>query len=134
MANSRRRQHAAGFMVVEVVVALAILSLGFGYAMRSLRGALERIGSNRHVAEAMSLAQSTLDRVGGDIALRNGDVQGSVEGGYAWRVEALPYTATPTGGPLVGYVVNVTVNWRERGNPRQISLTTLRLALRGQSS
>lgn len=85
---------------------------------------------------ALLLAESTLDRVGHDIALNAAESGGSSPGGFTWQVQSAPYTGDTAGeaGPLMGYVVRVTVLWKERSNTRQVQLTTLRLAYREQDS
>lgn len=127
---------AAGFMLVEVVMALAITALAFGFAFRGLSGAFDRLGKDHNSMIALLLAESTLDRVGYDIAINAGESSGSTKDGFSWSVQTSPYTpaASPAAGSLMGYVVQVTVGWKERSNPRQVRLTTLRLAYRDQGS
>ncbi len=131
--DASRERRSAGFLLIEVVVALAIVALAFGYGFRSLSGALDRLGVDHQASAALSLAQSTLDRVGADIALDRGEVTGSTPAGLTWAVETAPYASvnTPAAGVLVGYVVRVTVAWKDRGRPRQVLLSTVRLARKG---
>lgn len=125
-----------GFMLIEVVVALAIVALAFAYALPSLSESLGRIGRDHHAVAALSIAQSTLDRVGHDIALRQGEVSGRTDEGFGWTVNAFPYDgiAVPPAAGLAGFVVQVTVDWREQGRQRQVRLDTVRLARRGADS
>jgi len=136
MTRPGTADRSAGFTLIEMVVALAIVALVFGYAFQSLSGALDRLGRSHNSAEALLLAQSTLDRVGYDIALGQGEVTGNTEDGFSWAVETAPYTAVASrsASPLVGYVVRVTVGWKERSNVRRVQLTTVRLAYRVQGS
>jgi len=123
-------------MLVEVVIALAIAALVFGFAFRALSGAFDRLGKDQHSMKALLLAESTLDRVGHDIALDSAESNGSTKDGFSWLVQSAPYTGDPiaSAGPLMGYVVRVTVLWKERSNARQVQLTTLRLAYRDRGS
>jgi type II secretory pathway pseudopilin PulG len=126
---------AAGFLLIEVAVALIIVALAFGYGFRSLSGGLERLGRDHNTAAALLLAQSTMDRVGYDIVLDQGEATGSTKDGFTWSVQTAPY-ATPASPPpdiAAGYVVRVTVAWKERLTNRQIMLSTVRLAYRGQA-
>jgi general secretion pathway protein I len=135
VADDMADRRAGGFTLIEVMVALVVLGLAFGAALHSLSGALDRLGRDRNAAEALLLARSTLARVGRDIALAPGDVDGTV-GGFSWQVQATPYAAaaTPGLGALLGYTVHVAVGWKERGQARQVGLTTIRLAIgRGAS-
>jgi len=124
---------SAGFLLVEVAVALVIVALAFGYAFQSLSGAMDRLGRDRKASAALSLAQSTIDRVGYDIALGQGDISGTTKDGYAWSIQTQPYSSGPTAAAsnLMGYIVRVTVGWTDRSNPRQVQLSTVRLAQRG---
>jgi type II secretory pathway pseudopilin PulG len=133
MARAAQDDRSAGFLLVEVVVALIIVALAFGYGFRSLSGALERLGRDHNASAALLLAQSTLDRVGYDIALGQDEISGNTKDGFSWSVQTLPYTSgpVPAVSSLVGYVVRVTVGWKERSNVRQVQLSTVRLVYRG---
>ena len=100
---------SAGFMIIEVVIALAIVALGVGLAYQSLSGAMDRLGRNHNSTEALLFAQSTLDRVGYDIPPKPGELSGKTKEGFAWVVKTSPYmsAAVPTGGSLTGYLVQV---------------------------
>src|SRR5260221_12753122 len=129
---------SAGFMLVEVMIAFAIAALVFGVAFQALSGAFDRLRKDQNSMKALSLAESTLDRVGHDIALGAAESSGSTRDGFTWQVQSAPYTgdAGPhtTAAPPMGYVVRVTVLWKERSNTRQVELTTLRLAYRERAS
>ena len=135
MARHVCRDRAAGFLLIEVAVALIIVALAFGYGFRSLSGGLERLGRDHNSAAALLLAQSTMDRVGYDIALGRDEVTGSTKDGFTWSVQTARYTATPGPPPNVAsaYVVRVTVAWKERLNVRQVLLSTVRLAYPGRA-
>jgi type II secretory pathway component PulJ len=122
-------------MLVEVVIALAITALVFGLAFQAFSGAFDRQRKDQNSMKAVLLAESTLDRVGHDIALDAGG-SGSTRDGFTWEVQSAPYAgeAAPASGSLIGYVVRVTVFWKERSNTRQVRLTTLRLAQRERGS
>jgi type II secretory pathway component PulJ len=126
----------AGFMLVEVVIALAITALVFGLAFQAFSGAFDRLRKDQNSMKAVLLAESTLDRVGHDVALDAGATSGSTRDGFTWEVRSAPYAdeAVSTAGPLMGYVVRVTVFWKERSNTRQVELTTVRLAHRERGS
>jgi type II secretory pathway pseudopilin PulG len=128
-----RPGRAAGFLLIEMAVALLIVGMAFGYGFRSLSGALDRLGQDHATSAALLLAQSTLDRVGYDIRLGQDDSSGRTPDGFSWTVETAPYPAAPSAAPVVGYVVRVTVAWKDRLRSRQVRLSTIRLALRGQA-
>lgn len=132
MAEAVRRHAAAGFLLVEVVVALAIVTLAFGYGFRSLSESFDRFAIDHDAAAALAVAQSTLDRVGVDLPLGQEEASGTAAGGFAWTIASAPYTAVvpPAATGLIGYVVHVTVAWHARGYVRLLQLSTVRLARR----
>lgn len=124
-------------MLVEVVIALAITALVFGAAFQAFSAGFDRLRKNRNSMTALLLAEATLDRVGHDIALNGTESSGSSRDGFTWQVQSAPYTGdavADSSGPLLGYVVRVTVFWKERSTTRQVQLTTLRLARRERDS
>jgi type II secretory pathway pseudopilin PulG len=135
MTNRAPADRCAGFMLIEVVVALAITALVFGLAFQAFSGAFDRLRKDQNSMKAVLLAESTLDRVGHDIALAEGG-SGSTGDGFAWQVQSTPYSVEPdaAAGPLIGYLVRVTVHWKERKNTREVQLTTLRLVPREPGS
>jgi len=129
VAEARHSDQSAGFLLIEVAIALTIVAIAFGYGFRSISATIDRLGRDYRTSEALMIAQSTLDRVGHDIALSQGDVEGKADDGFTWQVQSRPYTAgaAPTSSGLAGYVVVVTVGWKERITQRQVQLSTVRL-------
>jgi general secretion pathway protein I len=123
-----------GFTLIEVLVALAILAITFGFGFRALSGGFDRLNRDQRSANALLLAQSTLARVGYDIALEDGAVDGRTPDGFAWRIETVPYGDTQDllPGRLIGHRVNVTIAWSERHQRREVRLTSLLLGPKGQ--
>lgn len=121
--------------MIEVAVALIIVSMAFGYGFRSMSGAMQRLGRDHRSSAALSLAQSMLDRVGNDIALGQDETGGPTKDGFTWSVQTAPFTSgpRPAADVATGYVVRVTVAWKERRNVRQLGLSTVRLLYRGQA-
>jgi general secretion pathway protein I len=134
MTNRRSHQRPAGFTLIEVLVALAILTIAFGFAFRALSAGFDRLDSDQKSADALLLAQSTLARVGHDIALQDGAVDGRTKDGFAWRIETVPYGGTQDlpPGRLIGHRVEVTIAWNERHQRREVRLTSLLLGPKGQ--
>lgn len=118
------RSRAAGFTLLEVIVALAILSVavvasiqGFAQGLRLLKLA----GDHQH---AMLLADQKVREVVTPTEGRDG----GIEGRYIWErtTTALetPDLTAPGGAALWRvYQITVRVRWDER---RQVELTTLR--------
>ena len=58
MTSAARSHRSAGFLLIEVAVALVIVSMAFGYGFRSLSGAMERLRRDHNSSAALLLAQS----------------------------------------------------------------------------
>ena len=120
---------ARGFTLVEVLAALAILALTFTFAYRAMSGGLGRLSDDGKAEEAVLVARTQLARVGGDVALADGETAGRAAGGYSWRLRISPY-GNPESG-LAGHLVVVDVGWHSGGLARQVQLETMRLGVAG---
>ncbi len=121
---------AAGFLLLEVIVALVIAATALGFAFNAISDGLGRLRQDREAAAALAVARSTFERVGHDIPLRPGETEGRTGDGQQWRVVVAPYETIvprPQAG-LLGFRVEVVVQWTERDRARQIRLQTVRLA------
>jgi len=111
-------RRCAGFTLLEVLVALTVLSFGVWYALQSLRSTSaleERAG---HLAQAVVIAQS---RLASDEARQIGRHR-LREGGYNAELLVTPYRAE--GIFLSGLVhASVKVSWPEAGSRRDYHLT-----------
>jgi general secretion pathway protein I len=122
---------ARGFTLIEVLVALTILSLSltiifsvFSVGLRSRRAAEE-------YEQATLLAESKLNSIGVDEAIREGEIVGRFNGRFRWKTVVTPYheqgrndakdlQARPV-------VVTIVVSWGDAGDEKSVTLTTLRL-------
>ena len=122
-----------GFTLVEVLVALAILALVSSFVFDGLSGSLSWQGRAQHEEAAASLAETTLNRVGGDILLRNGRQSGEAVGGYAWQVDIGDYDddQTTTGARVSAHLIEVAVTWTDDRVPRHFRLQSVRLGPAG---
>jgi hypothetical protein len=132
VADKPPDNRSAGFLLMEVAVALAIVGMAFGYGYRSLSSALERLGRDSNTSNAVLFAQSTLDRVGYDIPLGQPELSGNTRDGFTWLIESAPYGPATIDNVLIGYSVRVTIGWKESGNSRQVQLSTVRIAVRSR--
>ncbi|WP_315783892.1 MULTISPECIES: type II secretion system protein [unclassified Bradyrhizobium] len=122
----------AGFTLVEVIVALAMLSVGLALVMSLFSTGLSRTGMAERVAGAVALAQSLMAQVGNSIPLRTETRDGAEANGYRWRLAMQPYRPTPNSDarPVELYQVSVEIGWLEGQDPRSYALSTLRLGPR----
>ncbi len=86
--------------------------------------------SDRHT-RAVFLAESILAHAGIEGAIGQDSASGGSDGDYRWRVKANPL---PQDGPdntsdigLRPHIITVSVEWRESGGEKTISLSSVRL-------
>ena len=120
----------AGFTLVEVVAALAILALSLSVLFGLLSDGLRRTGQAEAMAEAGSLAQSLLARVGTGLPIRPGVTAGELQNGARWRLRMEPYgdAADRLMWPVDAYTVSAEIAWGDGTHEQSVVLTTLRLA------
>jgi general secretion pathway protein I len=120
-----------GFILIEVLVALAIALLALDLLYRSITDAL-RIAQTTAAAEvAVSRAQSHLAAIENPALVPV--VQSGDDGdGYHWSTlvklaDIAPAPAKPRGGPWARgtalYTVSVTISWQEGRTPRRFVLS-----------
>lgn len=128
---------AAGFGLLEVLVALglvaATVAAGFQILGRSMRG----VGDSDRYTRAVLLAESRMAELGVSEPLQLGERLGEAGEGYVWRVSVRPlgsYVPPPpgadTGLPLLPLEVTVTIAWGPEERPQEVALTALRLVQR----
>jgi len=125
------RNDVAGFTLVEIIVALAILALSLNVILPTISDALWRTSEAEAQAEAASLARSLLAQAGISVALQNGEAAGRFDNGFRWRLEVTPYGRTDQTMPVRAYKVVAEVFWDDARRERSIALTTLRLGAKG---
>jgi general secretion pathway protein I len=127
-----RRATAAGFTLLEVLVALAIVALALAVLLPTLSESLVTGRSAAAELAATVEAETLLARVGADIPLVDSVLSGE-DGGLAWTIEIGPWAAgdpARLSGGLAAHRVVVSVTWPGRLRPRTLRLDTLRLAVR----
>lgn len=130
LSSLNRGGRQAGFSLLEVVVAFAILALSLGLLIRIFSQALNTTALSGDYSRAATLAEARLNSVGVDIPLEPGDHSGESEDGLRWEVSIESYELgevlwEPVLEPLQ---VTAVVYWEEARGGRQVALSTLRLA------
>jgi len=130
-----RRRREAGFTLIEVVVALALLGLVLAVLTGSIGTGLASASRAAAIAPPLALAEAKLAAVGVTTPLESGNTSGVEPSGIAWRVSVEEYRDDGFDGPSGDapgvpklYRVRVTATWRQGGAPRSLSLDSLRLA------
>ena len=111
-----------GFSLLEVLVALAILSgvLAVTYPMLSGQAVFARTSEARTMARLH--LRSTMDQLGITIPLTLGEQKGMLDDNYSWSVEIAPYSAAGALPEFDLRAVNVTLRW---GGKRSLSASPL---------
>lgn len=131
-SRSAARPAGAGFTLIEVIVALAILTVALAVVLQNfsigMRGA--RL-AERHTIAVLH-AESKLAAVGVETPLEEGETSGVFDNGFGWRATIRPYLEAgqeeaPDSG-AEAYEVAVTVSWDDAGGRGSVTLETLRLA------
>jgi general secretion pathway protein I len=131
---SADRRAAAGFTLLEVVVALAIAGLALVGLFEAGSTGLFAADTATRAEEAVQRAESHLAAVGRDAALTAGNFTDEDGGGYRWRLIVKPVAMRQMPGPdgasttrMTLYSVEVEISWRDLGHKRAVVLKTLRL-------
>lgn len=129
----------AGFSLLEVLVAFAILAISLGVLMQIFSRATTTTMAAAQYSRAVSLAEARLAAVGTAIPLEAGSTSGEPEDGFAWELSIVPtQLGTEAQGlsavesPVTPYRVTVTTLWRDGARSRSLSLSSLRLGERQQ--
>jgi len=126
----RRRGAAAGFTLIEVLVALLVLVLVLPPLLRIFSQGLTTTYASGDYAEAATVAESLLARAGATTPLVPGQDRGTQAGRYDWTLTIRPYTGDETvdaRAPLALMEVVADVSWSRGPFSRSLTLKTLRL-------
>jgi prepilin-type N-terminal cleavage/methylation domain-containing protein len=122
--RARRRGRGRGFTLLEVLVALLCFALVFGILAQIMRTGLRQSAAAEEAALAGLLARSQLARVGVELPLAPGEVEGEAEG-MRWRVATRLAEPLAEESDIATWRIDVTIAWGEAG--QELTLTTLRL-------
>lgn len=135
--KSRAQSAAAGFSLLEILVAFTLMALIVAVLMRVFSGGLQGSGLAEDYARATSLAENKLAGIGSETPLKTGELSGIEAGKYRWKITMQGYedkaaSAAPPQPQALMRVqlmeVAVSVAWSDYGKDRQVAMTTLILA------
>jgi general secretion pathway protein I len=126
MRSNERRAGDPGFTLLEVLVALVIFALLFGVLAQIFQTGLRQSAVAEQASAATLLARSQLARVGVEVPLVEGELEGESADGLRWHTVIEVAQAPSEEQALVPYLVAVSVAWGARPG-EQVTLTTLRL-------
>lgn len=115
MGRNTMGASAAGFTLIEVVVALAIMALSLGVLYESFGWSLRRTATLERRQEAWLTAQSLLAELRAQRTLSIGTADGEAQGGLRWtsRISARPAAIDPANS-LQPFDVTIEVSWGTR--------------------
>ena len=120
----------AGFTLIEVLVALAVIGLALGALAGAFSNGLTGHKTAADAEAALALAEERLALA--SAAIRSGRDGGNFAGRFDWQTTVSLYedkdkTADAIAPPPRLYQVAVTVTWHDGRRGRQVVLSTLRL-------
>lgn len=120
----------SGFTLVEIIVALAILSISLSVLLAVISNGARQADRADKLARATSLAQSLLAKFGTELPIQQGLTNGELADGFHWQASAQPYgdAADQQHWPVAAYTVSVHVLWGENVGEQSIVMSTIRLA------
>lgn len=89
----------AGFTLIEVLVAFAILSMALGGLYHVFATDLDVVGRTENRGRALLVAQSVMAGVGADTPLEAGRYKGSGAHEVTWKIEISPYVDEQSDAP-----------------------------------
>ena len=123
-----RPKRNSGFTLIEVLIAFAILALVLGVVFRTLSSGLSHERTAGLVTARVLEARSILDRLGVDVPLEEGMIEGRMATGEFWTltVSLLEPAASDEiqAGALNAYLAELSVHGEDG---RMLHLKTLKL-------
>ena len=124
-----RAGNRSGFTLLEILVALAILSVSMAVLLSSLSTSINHQLRAKREVEAAELARSLLARLGTDIPLQIGEIEGEEGPSYRWHLTMAAYGETAGSGNNLPPALDtsVTVSWGDGVENHSVTLRTLEL-------
>ena len=128
--NLKKKTSEDGFSLLEVIVALAIMAMGFVTVLQLFSGSIRSVSMSEQYLKATTLAQSKM----GELEMNNyraSEFEGTFanEENYRWQLDISPYTTS-----LNSEVNNIQLSevllrvlWSDANKVRNVELSTLKV-------
>ncbi len=135
----RLRNKHQGFSLLEILVAFSILTVSLGIILKIFSTGITTAQVTGDYTTAVQIAKNLLDKTGNESPLKAGEITGSENNFYHWRVTVSPKTfSSPELDlrdlPVTLFEVTAHVRWGEdiKTYDRIVKLTTLKLATKDE--
>jgi general secretion pathway protein I len=126
--KSSRAGEENGFTLIEVLVALTILSVSVAVLFGIFAEGLARTQEAEHEMAARTLAQSLLAQTNAFGNVPFGVQSGRAPHALAWELRVAPYPQNnETTAAVHAAIVSATVSWHESGSDKSLTLTTIQM-------
>jgi len=120
--RSTRGHSERGFSLLEMIVAMAVLSLCLGVLYQATGGATRNVRADERYAYAVELARSLL-AVNSSVPPEGVSQRGETSGGFTWRTVSSPVALGGDGLPPGSLQnIEVAVNWQDGRRDRSVVL------------
>jgi len=126
-ATPHRRE--AGFTLLEVVIAIAILGVTFAFTMELLASGVRSVKASEEYIQAALLARQKMAEVVMTSSLDGTADGGELGGGFRWVSEIQPLPQEEEELPARLYQVWVRVTWPGRRGEKSLDLYTMRMGV-----
>lgn len=116
----------AGFSLIEMVVAVAIMAMSLGALYQASGGATRTMGMSEKSAYAVELARSLRD-LHAVVPPEGTNAQGRTDGGFSWSVSVTPWDVSSE-SPLEPWQLQrlqVEVRWQDGARERSFALESV---------
>ena len=125
LTSFMRGRSSSGFSLLEMVVALVMLSFALGALYQAASGATRNVRIDEKHAYAVELARSLLAN-NGAVPVTGANMDGAAGAGFNWTVRTEPVALgrRSSANPLL-HEIEVGVSWVDGGKRREVTLNSV---------